>query len=182
MKRMLFALLVLSLAGATACKSGSTQQEGPEPTEQSQFEEPASEDTSKKPLAEQGEERAGPHSEKMQVRLVGEPTVEGPGTLSPVAIADVAEKRQERTVTCFKSFEGDIEEPSRQVMLTLRLSRDGVVLEVQSSAQDELGECVAAEVERWDFPKPEGGEIESTLEFEYAPSGDDSGGDDESKE
>jgi hypothetical protein len=84
-----------------------------------------------------------------------------------VAIANLAEKRQQRTTTCFQSMPGDIEEPSRQVMLTLRLSLDGAVLDVQSSAQDEFGECVAAEVKRWDFPKPKGGEVESTIKFEY---------------
>ncbi|MGM0557648.1 MAG: hypothetical protein ACQEVA_14790 [Myxococcota bacterium] len=172
MKRTLFAILVLSMLGTTACKSGPSQQQDPEPTAQSEMDEQASDEPG---ADETSDERAGPHSEQMQVRLAGEPTVDGPGTLSPSLIADVAEKRQERTVTCFETLEGDLAEPSRQVMLTLRLSRDGAVLEVQSSQQDELGQCVAAEVQRWDFPKPEGGEVESTLEFEYGPSDDESG-------
>ena len=172
MKRLWILMSVVAMVASFGCKTSDSQQRQPTPSESIGTQESSAESDAELADADEEAERGGPHSEQIEVSLAEEPTVTGPGTLNPMAIANLAEKRQQRTVTCFENLEGDLDEPSRQVMLTLRLSLDGVVLEVQSSAQDELGECVAAEVKRWNFPKPEGGEVESTIKFDYQTSGD----------
>jgi Na+-transporting methylmalonyl-CoA/oxaloacetate decarboxylase gamma subunit len=161
---LIISILALAMSGCASGSSDTKEQSQPESTMQAAGEAEESEPA----VASAGdEEGSSAQQDGLEVNLAEQPTVSGPGTLSPVAIANLAEKRQQRTTTCFQSMPGDIEEPSRQVMLTLRLSLDGAVLDVQSSAQDEFGECVAAEVKRWDFPKPKGGEVESTIKFEY---------------
>lgn len=165
--QVVFFALFVALAG---CQTAQPQ---PEATVEPRGAEPVEEGEA--PQAEDLEQRGESHSEAWRVELVEPPRVEGSGVLSAEAIAGVFEREEERTVGCFKSLEGDLAEPSRQVILNLRLSLDGVVLEVQSSAQDEVGRCLAAEVASWEFPKPRGGAIESSVKLRYKPEGEGDG-------
>ena len=180
-------LVILLAGGSVGCSTTKQQTSETESDESQEYRSTREADQS---TVDDGDAETNEIEERdegeIEVSLVGAPSVEGPGTLDQRLLAQLVEQKRRETVTCLENLTKEVEEPSRQVALMIRIGRDGIVLETQANSGD-FGECVAREVASWSFPKPEGGEIKSTFEYRYEqkPEGEQepkSGGGQESDE
>lgn len=124
--------------------------------------------------AKEGVDSGQKTEKKVRVKLKFEAEkVVGSGKLDPGAISQVIKRRQTNIQRCYEREIKKNPSASGKVVISFTIGTAGRVTSAKSASDSVgggVGACVASEIERMRFPKPDGGEIivNKTFVFEVA--------------